>query len=88
MFPCPAATLWPSTAHLSQEREGIEKEEGAPKPPDVAGVTAAEDDASIHHVGAARHYTASSRHGHDPPLHRHPFAFDTDGESLVAETFS
>ena len=26
---CPAATLWPSTAHPSQEREGIE-EEGAP----------------------------------------------------------
>ena len=26
--PCPATTWWPSTAHPSQEREGIEEEEG------------------------------------------------------------
>ena len=52
-----------------------------PKPPDVTGVTGAEDVAPINHVdAAARHGTASSRHGHDPPLHRHPFAFDTDGD--------
>jgi len=73
--------LWPSTAHLSQEREGIEKEEGAPKLPDIAGVATTEDDASIHHVDTtAWHCTASSLHGHDPPLHRHPFAIDTEGE--------
>ena len=80
----PATTLWPSTAHPSQEREGIEEEEGAP---DVTGVAGAEDVAPINHVdAAARHGMASSRHGHDPPLHRHPLAIDPDSESLAAET--
>ena len=52
-----------------------------PKPRNVAGVAGAEDVAPIKHVdAAARHDTASTQHGHDPPLHRHPFAIDTEGE--------
>ena len=41
---------------------GVEEEEGAPKPPDVAGVAAAEDDASIHHIDAvAQHGIISTQ---------------------------
>ena len=65
----------------AKREEGEEEEErGAPKPCDVAGVAGAEDDASIHHVDAAWHCTASSLHGHDPPLHHHPISHDTNGE--------
>ena len=52
-----------------------------PTPRDVAGVAGAEDVASIKHVDAAAwHGTSSTQHGHDPPLHRHPYAFDTNDE--------
>ena len=72
----------PKTKPRKEKEE--EEEEGAPKPPDVAGVARAEDAAPINHVdAAARHGTASTQHGHDPPLHHHPYAFDTNGEPLV-----
>ena len=60
-----------------RKREGEEEEEGeVPKPCDAAGVAGAGDDATT------LHYTAllPKLHGHDPPLHRHPFTIGTYGE--------
>ena len=59
-----------------------------PTPRDITGVARAEDVAPIKHVdAAARHCTASSLHGHNLPLQRHPISQDTNGEpgpSLLA----
>ena len=48
----------------------------------AAGVVGAEDDAVVFITDAVQHCIAllPELHGHDPPLHRHPFTVGTYGE--------
>ena len=58
------------------------KEEEDRSHPRAAGVVRAEDNAVVFITDAVRHCTALllELHGHDPPLHRHPFTVGTYGE--------
>ena len=59
------------------------KEEEDRSHPRAAGVVGAEDDAVVFITDAVQHCTALllELHGHDPPLHHHPFTVGTNGES-------
>ena len=58
------------------------KEEEDRSHPRAAVVVGAEDDAVIFITNVVRHCTAllPELHGHNPPLHRHPFTVGTYGE--------